>query len=349
MRKIVVFLTALAFVAGMALPAFAADWNFYGSARIKSFYEWTDDDDDKFDSLDFGLQGNSRIGARVKTSDAVSGQFEFAVTESTVNTRILLGHWNFGPGTFTVGQGYTPVDLFYSTRAWGSDEGLLSNGEPYTGRRPMLQVAVSGFKFALVKVHGTEVAGLSGGPGRLAKITKFELSYGQSFGLVSFDVVGGYQWYEYDNGVKEYDVDAYMIGAGVWVKPGPARIGVIGYWARNSRQFGQYYGYQPASFGRAVYDAASDEVKDNDAWALAGIVGFKATDMLNFEVGYGYTESELDIANPATEKWQTFYVQAAVTLAPGVSIVPEYGFIEDRGDGADYKLHYFGAKWQINF
>lgn len=357
MKKLVVLLTAVAFVVGMALPAMAADWNFYGSARVFTYYAWTDETkDDKFDELHFGLQGNSRIGARVKASDSVSGQFEFSVSGNNqpfssgnnVGTRIILGHWNFGAGTLSVGQGYTPVDQFYSSRAGYSDEGLLSFGEPYTNRQPMLQLAIAGFKFAFVRVHGPEVIGLNAAD-RLTKLPKMELSYGQSFGLVSFDVVGGYQWYENEVGDRTYDINSWMLGAGVWVKPGPARIGGIGYYSRNARQFGQYYGggFQSGQFGAAQLVAG--EVKDNNTWALAGIVGFKATNMLDFEVGAGYIQSELDVDNATTEKWLSAYAQTTITLAPGVFIVPNYGYLENLTDGFDFKEHILGAKWQINF
>ncbi len=355
MKRLLVFLTAIAFVAGMALPAFAADWSFYGSARVKSYFQWEDKADKKFEQLDFDMQGNSRIGARVKASDAVSGQFEFAVAPANVGTRILLGHWNFGPGTFSVGQGYTPVDIFYSTQAHNTDNGLLTHGEAYTGRHAMLQLSMAGFKIAAVKVHGAEVRDGAGGPAaggrRLAKVPKLELSYGQSFGLVSFDVMGGYQWYKYEVGNHEHDVDAYMIGAGVWVKPGPARIGLVGHWERNGAQFGlSYWHNDPYNLGFASARFDGNKIIDNDAWAAGAIVGFKATNMLDFEAGYGYAESKMDVTDAKKMESHNVYVQASITLAPGVFVVPGYGYYENKYEGKDdQKTHYVGAKWQINF
>ena len=68
----------------LAAPALAADWSFYGSQRIATFYIADDFGDSTVagDDSDWGLrwdfQGNSRLGARVKEGN-VGGHIELAM------------------------------------------------------------------------------------------------------------------------------------------------------------------------------------------------------------------------------------------------------------------------------
>ncbi|MCF8136214.1 MAG: hypothetical protein K9K63_02785, partial [Desulfotignum sp.] len=107
MKKLMVLVAALALVAGSAMTAAAADWNFYGSARIATFF--VDQENNvasnnpayvDTSSYNQGLQGNSRIGASVKVSDELTGGFEYG---TGVNVRKLYGEWNFGAGSLLVG------------------------------------------------------------------------------------------------------------------------------------------------------------------------------------------------------------------------------------------------------
>lgn len=109
MRKLLVALVTFSLFVS---PAFAADWNFYGSARVSTFYSKIDNDmfNGSADTKNFeqNLQGNSRIGARVKVSDELKGAFEYGAKGGNANIRLLYGEWNFGAGKLIVGQAYTP-------------------------------------------------------------------------------------------------------------------------------------------------------------------------------------------------------------------------------------------------
>ena len=76
MKKLSVLFFAIALVASFGVPAVAADgpaWNFYGSARMATWYSNTNEDVDKSIADDtigpdeggtiWDLQGNSRVGA----------------------------------------------------------------------------------------------------------------------------------------------------------------------------------------------------------------------------------------------------------------------------------------------
>jgi hypothetical protein len=95
----------------LAAPVMAADWSFYGSQRLATFYVDRDygdgvsasgQDDDQ--ATQWFFQGNSRLGAKVK-ADKVTGQVELRLAtegknassggDTTVQTRIAYGQWQF--------------------------------------------------------------------------------------------------------------------------------------------------------------------------------------------------------------------------------------------------------------
>ena len=76
--------------------------------------------------------------------------------------------------------------------------------------------------------------------------------------------------------------------------------------------------------------------------------------MLKFEAGYGYQEHELDDNDAATVEDDTsaYYLQAVISPAEGIQIIPEIGVVDNEDSAANADegdTTYFGAKWQINF
>jgi len=106
MRKLLVLIAAVAFVAAFTAPAFAAEWSFYGSSRITTFWGANSDEraptgDDDTD-LSHTLQGNSRIGANVKAGE-IAGQFEVGFG-SNITRRIIWGEYDFGGWQLGLGK-----------------------------------------------------------------------------------------------------------------------------------------------------------------------------------------------------------------------------------------------------
>jgi len=149
-------LLCVAIMAIMVGSASAADWNFYGSARVATFYTDADNGDGtSTENFSESLQGNARIGARVKVSDELTGRFEYGASGGDANVRLLYGTWNFGPGALTVGQDYTPLYMPVSNQVYGTDNGLGGWGEPYPGRHGQIKLIFGGFQFALVEPDTT--------------------------------------------------------------------------------------------------------------------------------------------------------------------------------------------------
>jgi hypothetical protein len=337
------FLVIFAIVALIASPAMAAEWNFFGSARMSTFSNDVspggggDSDQD----TTWALQGNSRVGANVKAGD-VSGAFEYG---TGVNVRKLYGEWNFGAGSLLVGQTYTPANFFPSNQVWDGDADLLPYGGVYRGRRPMIQLKFGTFKLAFVSPDTANDLGTGGDVD--VTLPQFEASYKFKTDMFYVDVFGGYQTYEIEQGVT-LDVDSYIAGANLGLTFGPASIMGSAWLGKNTGTYGMWV--DPAD--DPVVNAAGTEIIDNDLFGWLAVVNFKANDMLSFEAGYGHVETELDVDAAQTDETDSYYVNAVLTFAPGVFIVPEVGMVDyqDDASGADQgDLTYFGAKWQINF
>ena len=353
MRKLLVLLAAVAFVVAFTVPAMSADWGFYGSARMGTFSNdvtpaganpQSDDD------LTWDLQGNSRIGASVKAG-AIGGKFEYG---STPNLRQLFGTWKFGSGTLLLGQTYTPLMGLYSNQVAAGDNDLVAYGGIYAGRQPMIQLAMGPLKIALVKPAAPAAAAVVTGAGDVDVATpKLEAAYSFKAGPFSLKPMLGYA--SYDEVIvatqKAYSIDSYILGVGFSGGFGAAYVKGSVYTGTNVAN----YGFAQTAPGGAAWDAATSKVQDRDSMGYQLIAGFKASDMITLEAGYGAVESELDAVGTNESDASSYYVNATINLAKGCFIVPEIGkFDNGETTTANVKTEngdttYFGAKWQINF
>jgi len=372
MKKLFMFFIAVALIAGFSVPAAAADaeWNFYGSARMSTFsydrskerpvdatgtpgavtrqVDGSPSRDDKDTVWD--LQGNSRIGAKVSAGD-VGGQFEYG---TGVNVRVLYGTWNFGAGTLTVGQGYTPMMHVMSNQVAdagaGQDNDLVFFGGLFS-RRPMIQVKFADLKIALVTPSTNAIGDMTGsvaGADVDTTLPKLEVSYQFKTDMFTAGFRGAYNSYEVETDAKDYDIDSYIGVLYGSVKLGPAYINASYYIAQNEGNYGLNVSGGPGY----VFDTTALKVKDTDNMGYFIVGGVKLSDMLAFEAGYGFSSNEVDVVGAKDDDASSYYVQAVIGLAPGVMIIPEVGKYDYDKDGAGNKegdVTYFGAKWQINF
>ena len=148
MKKLLIIFAVLC----LAAPAMAADWNFFGSARMATFYSIVDkdlnNDNDTVNRTQWAQQSNSRIGANVKVNDQIGGAFEYG---TGVNVRKLYGTYTFGGGSqLLLGQTYTPTSkYFYSNTVFDSDGDLFGVGQFYAGRQAMVRWKTGGFQIAI--------------------------------------------------------------------------------------------------------------------------------------------------------------------------------------------------------
>lgn len=348
MKKLMILVAALALVATSALTAAAADWNFFGSSRVSTFITDIDTIDTAggFDSKSYGqaLQGNSRIGAKVKVSDELTGGFEYG---TGVNVRLLYGEWNFGAGSFLVGQHYTPLNFFYSNQVYGADNDMLGQGGVYSGRKPMLRLTFGDFEVAFISPNTRNIGGTPANYYSEADMPSVEAKYVLKMDNVSVAMAGGYNTYELTNGSTSYDVDSYVLAL-------RGRVGFGAAYLAGNIYTGQNAGHLIAidvggdnMWNDGFAEISGNRVLDNDAFGYILLAGYQINDMFTLEAGYGYVETELDTASTEDEAC-VYYLQSTVNLAPGVFFVPEIGRF-DGHEAGQRETTYYGAKWQINF
>ena len=363
MRKSLFLLAAIALLTAFTAPSFASEWNFYGQARMTTF--WVDEDFGDFDiffsdkkdhDLDHNLQSNARIGATVKVSDNLVGRFEYG---TGINLRILWGEYNFGSFKLGIGQHYTPVNIFISNQVFGGDTDMLPFGGVYGGRNPMVQFKFGDFKLAFVAPESRVFLYIDpitwffwAGADTDVKIPRIEASYRFTLGGVSFEAQGGYNTFDLVNFVNEsHEVTAYILALSASCNAGPLYLAGDVFMGQNIEDLGIW----TAGFGLAGLSVdlltGSAHVLDNDALGLLFVAGFRANENLRFEAGYGQAKFDMEKSDNEDEV-TAMYVQARITLAKGVFITPEIGKIdykEEMFNNDEGYTIYYGLQSQIRF
>jgi hypothetical protein len=148
------------------------------------------------------------------------------------------------------------------------------------------------------------------------------------------------------------DIYSYILGLEMGYEIGAFYVKAAGGWGQNwTNANWNSDGYTSNSNAGAALNSAGDDVKNCTSWQAALILGYKFSDALAFEAGAGYRSDDNDAAPDKDNAWAG-YLQAVVTLAPGVYIVPEVGYFDYMGnaDGDDEGYEWYaGAKWQIDF
>ena len=243
MKKFLVIAVLLVFFTGSAYAA--AEWNFYGSARISTFYSNIDDNPFQAGSphtsdYEQDLNGNARIGANVKVSDTLTGQFEYG-TKSDEMVRILWGEWDFGAGSLGVGQHYTPLLMPYSNQVYNiyaredGDTNMSLFGMLYGKRKPMIRLKFGTFQIAAVQTkttvanYGTtdNTTGVIVGdtpvgyayltaeqPDTEVTLPSIQAKYRYDFDAGHLNFAGGYQAFDVLDGGQSYDVTSYVLALG---------------------------------------------------------------------------------------------------------------------------------------
>jgi len=321
--------------------AFAADWNFYGSARVETFF--TDSDQDDSTTFSESLQSNSRIGAKVNVNDELTGRFEYGTSGGNANIRLLYGEWNFGPGSLTVGQEYTPLYMPVSNQVYDTDNGLGGWGEAYPGRHAQIKLKFGGFQIAAVSPDATYLMNnILVDANTEVTIPRMEFSYKMDMNNLAFGIGGGYSTFEYNN---TKDIDSY-----VGIIKGKFQTSAFSLGAQAF--IGQNVGNLIASHttgnddGEGYAKINGNQVIDNDALGVEVVAAYMINEMVSLEAGYGYMKTEYDTNNADKEDVASYYLQAPITLASGVFVIPEVGMVDYQDQD---EIAYFGAKWQINF
>jgi hypothetical protein len=197
---------------------------------------------------------------------------------------------------------------------------------------------------------------------------------------MSAHAFGGYQTYSVKypgefGGTSDFSVDSWVVGVGADLNFGPFYVkpqvsyyqnGAAAGWLNNN-----YLPFSSSGFVTEINDlygtdlqvVGSNDVLDAQNLMAMLAVGFKPTESLGIEAGVGYIDYSTDSYQGVKIKnnYLEYYLQAVITLAKGVYLVPEVGY-RDYGtqkidtpfyvvapDADLGSMFYAGAKWQIDF
>lgn len=360
MKKLLVILLVL----GLAAPAMASDWYFYGSARTHLGYYMVDEDfatgpatdpsvrsngldDDSGTTLN--LYGQSRFGGKAVVSDNFSGGFEFGLRETgtggeeeAVYLRLIYGTWNFGAGKLMVGKHYTPA-TFLGYSGMGADLGdngdanMLVAGLAYIGRQPQIRLSFGSFDIALIQPN-TSANDLGAGDIDFT-FPRIEAAYVFKTPVVSIRPIAAFQTYKAEDQTTGDDetIMSYTLGLGVSATLGPAYIKATFSYLQNPGNYGDtnLLVLDALRVGAGNAQFINGDVEDAEEMQGTFVVGVKLNKAFGLEAGVGYGSLEQDVAvlGGATVKQTGFvyYLQAPIGLAKGVTLIPEIGMM-DRDD-----------------
>jgi hypothetical protein len=371
MKKLIVILAVIAMVGAFTATAMA-DVSLYGSARFRTYYASVDSGvpgADSDDDLEWRMGHLTRFGANFK-ADKITGKFEMdaraggagatgnieldsgASRLGNMRLRHLWGQYDFGAGKLMVGQNYPLYDAPVSGINYYSGGLQKFGGIGYdVARTSQIRLTFGDFRLAFLPPDTSK-----GGLGTLTEVNtsfpKVEARYDMKMDAFALNFIGGYQNYEIENTTTKQteDITSYVLGARAKANFGPAYAGL----ALTYRQNGNNYGAWTVSAkeGALLENAA---IKDATAYGVVAALGWKINDMFTLEGSYAMLDTEQDTTSNNEDDAVAWGVIAKITMAPGVYIIPELifqdnkdsitnGVTTEQGDAT-----IFGVFWRIDF
>jgi len=334
MKKLLILLTAFAFVVAFTAPAIA-EISFKGQARVDSYMLTQDEDAGDDSDLNWKL-GLSYFGANFTAGD-ITGKVEMS---SGVAMRHWYGQWKFGAGSLIVGQTtcptFNPIDNSVIAAGVGSHGG--------SGKQPMLGLKTGDLFVALRAPTTTAVLGAAHADFDVT-MPAIEAKYSLKAGPAGIKLWLGYNAYDDVDGADDAtSVSSSTVGANVDLSFGAVGVGL----SVHSRQNGSQGGFKGQAAG---YDAAADELKNATTTGFELAVSYSISDTMGFNIGYGNTNGDVDDESD-TNTESAYYVTLPITMAKGFTITPVIA-IEDHGvdtagneEGTETT---YGARWNIKF
>lgn len=372
MRKRVFLFIAVALSFILNDTAIANEWNFYGSARMATFYKHDRDPASDsvglgdIDQLQWDFQPNSWFGANVR-GDKFEGRAEIGATEPGVSLRFLYGVWKFSDDwKLRIGKDNTPILFGLSNQVFNTDQNLWQLGNAWGGRAGQIAIEGRGFRFAAISpvnkvdilpTSNVSVIDLTSYWPKLEASYKHLIADGMSAHIFAGWEYTGYNAILNDGRKKNGRVSALVFGAGGTVNIGPGYINTQVSWYRDGAAAGWLGAALEGDATVSVTPVVGRNGKRLDVDSLMAMLalGYVPTERVRFETGIGYLHNKGEGDNKYTNHYYAMYLQSLLRLAPGIYLVPEIGYFDfgkvflpgpDRGLG---HLWYLGAKWQIDF
>ena len=361
MKKVLLTLIAVL----MAVPAFAIEVynngenavDIYGTLRGYIGYGHGVDgvSDTTDDNFLYGIQGNSRIGVRLKVGN-FSGQVELGAVEATlygrstgsyVGLRQAWGAYSFGnAGALLAGKTDTPTAMGgFISDIMDTDGGLNGFGGSTTGsRRFQIQYNVAGLSIALIENDMAYGHGVSGYTDGGETIPRLGLSYTYKNPSLLVKVAATYSAL---NGTINAPVSdtrwatVHAFGVALGLKPtfmdGKMWLSVLARYGMNEELYGEaktvYNGGLMAhsSIGNHVGVQADGTVDNVQRAAVALELGYNVNDMIAVIVGGGYQHSMIDALTYDVGSYAVF-LQAPIKISGNFALIPQFTYTGTRLD-----------------
>lgn len=365
MKKVLLTLIAVL----MAVPAFAIEVynngenavDIYGTLRGYIGYGHGVDgvSDTTDDNFLYGIQGNSRIGVRLKVGN-FSGQVELGAVEATlygrptgsdvsnVGLRQAWGAYSFGnAGALLAGKTDTPTAMGgFISDIMDTDGGLNGFGGSTTGsRRFQIQYNVAGLSIALIENDMAYGPGVSDGYTDGGEtIPRLGLSYTYKNPSLLVKVAATYSAL---NGTINAPVSdtrwatVHAFGVALGLKPtfmdGKMWLSVLARYGMNEELYGEaktvYNGGLMAhsSIGNRVGVQADGTVDNVQRAAVALELGYNVNDMIAVIVGGGYQHSMIDALTYDVGSYAVF-LQAPIKISGNFALIPQFTYTGTRLD-----------------
>lgn len=362
MKKVLLTLIAVL----MAVPAFAIEVynngenavDIYGTLRGYIGYGHGVDgvSDTTDDNFLYGIQGNSRIGVRLKVGN-FSGQVELGAVETTlygrytgdnVGLRQAWGAYSFGnAGALLAGKTDTPTAMGgFISDIMDTDGGLNGFGGSTTGsRRFQIQYNVAGLSIALIENDMAYGPGVSDGYTDGGEtIPRLGLSYTYKNPSLLVKVAATYSAL---NGTINAPVSdtrwatVHAFGVALGLKPtfmdGKMWLSVLARYGMNEELYGEaktvYNGGLMAhsSISNYVVVQADGTVDNVQRAAVALELGYNVNDMIAVIVGGGYQHSMIDALTYDVGSYAVF-LQAPIKISGNFALIPQFTYTGTRLD-----------------
>lgn len=324
MKKFLSFLATVLLINSFAVLAVAADWSFYSSLRTTT--------------LNNNFDAEMTYGANIDVS-WVQKVNNHIGDKCNIDLSLPYDSENFIDGILHRDKTDLTFNPNISNQLYGNDPIMWSSGGFYGEYENTIQAKFGNFKVLVFPAVNNTNIGVSVD----TAIKQIDLKYSKSFGSVIPTIFDNEKTYTIEAGAS-YNIDTMVLGVSSAINIGPAYI------------MANIFGRKNTIDNRLEQSDADDaivdtNVKDNNTLGYLAVVGFKANDKLNFELGYGVDKHEIDTTGKEENNTSIVYLQAAINITDSFFIVPELGEYNygDDSTGKEESMTYFGAKWQMNF
>lgn len=279
MKKVLIGLMALAFVAAFSMPAAAqSEVSFGGFVAFDTWYVDTDEPALDMDGDLFWDDGHYSDKDLIWTMESVTSRFNATFKRENFTGFVEIrpisasyfrhwnAEWNFGPGYLLIGQTWLPSFMPVSSSV-GPSGNIGPSGcgsSPYAGdtgncsaRAPMIRLrfpfSVGQFTFAMIDpstpANRRAASGLAEDDIKLS-LPQLEGKIDLSFGPMSFGLMGG--WKQFKESYRNMDgdlvpdqtdfkINSYILAANTKFTGGPFSVALAGWMGENPYEYG-YFG-----------------------------------------------------------------------------------------------------------